>query len=168
MKRVSQLGCAALLVAAAACGGTQAPPYQIHASVHELMAGAVEPPAEVIWDSVATIVDAEGIHEHFPQNDEEWEYVEHNAVGLAEVANLLLLPGRALGEGEAPADPDPATEETWLGYVDDLRRTSLQARDLAKAQDIEGILEVGELIYNSCTGCHRAYIIDEEQPLPPR
>jgi hypothetical protein len=113
--------------------------------MHEIMEGAVAPQSEIIWDSVSTIVDADGIHEHFPQNDVEWEIVEHAAIALAESTNLLIVEGRVRDGG-------------WVNHLDDLVTASLAARDAALAQDKEAIFETGEQIYNACTACHLEYV----------
>jgi hypothetical protein len=133
-------------VAAAGCAGqSDQPPFRLIGTMHEIMEGAVAPQSEIIWDSVSTIVDADGIHEHFPQNDVEWEIVEHAAIALAESTNLLIVEGRVRDGG-------------WVNHLDDLVTASLAARDAALAQDKEAIFETGEQIYNACTACHLEYV----------
>src|SRR5688572_22935464 len=88
-----------LCLGGAGCARQDPPPFKVIATMHEVMEGNVTPPAEVIWDSVSTIVDEKGIHEHFPQNDVEWEIVEHAAIALAETSNLLMMEGRAKDTG---------------------------------------------------------------------
>src|SRR5690606_29722489 len=73
----------------AACGQAEAPspspapvlkaetaaaaiPYHPVATVLDLMRGLITLSAEVYWESVAVVVDAEGVHENAPQTDEEW------------------------------------------------------------------------------------------------
>ena len=68
------------------------------ASVVQLMEGPIAHAAEVYWGSVSTIVDKDGIHENFPQNDEEWEAVELAALALVESGNLLMMSPRARDE----------------------------------------------------------------------
>ena len=48
-----------------ACGPTPSPPspYQPVASVRQLMIDVIDPAAYVVWDSVGTIVSADGIEE---------------------------------------------------------------------------------------------------------
>jgi hypothetical protein len=142
---VFSVGIGALLVGALGCA--QAPEFMLVGTMHEIMEGAVAPPTQIIWDSVSTIVDADGIHENFPRTEVEWEIVEHAAIALAESANLLIMEGRAR---------DPA----WIAYAHELTRTSMLARDAALAKDTEAILDTGEQIYDVCTGCHRSYIIE--------
>ncbi|HEY7450807.1 MAG TPA: hypothetical protein VH702_21805 [Vicinamibacterales bacterium] len=138
-------------LAAGGCSRQEPPPFKVIATLHEVMEGSVAPPAEVIWDSVSTIVDEKGIHEHFPQNDVEWEIVEHAAIALAETSNLLMMEGRAKDTGN------------WLKYSQQLAETSMQAAEAARAKNTEQILETGEKIYDVCTACHMQYIVENGQ-----
>ena len=133
---------------AAGCARQDPPPLKVIATMHEVMEGSVAPPAEVIWDSVSTIVDEKGIHEHFPQNDVEWEIVEHAAIALAETSNLLMMEGRAPDTGD------------WRKYSQQLAETSMGAAEAARAKNTEQILETGEKIYDVCTACHMKYIVE--------
>ena len=67
----------AVLGMAAACAEPppEPSPYRIVASDQELMNGIIVPNAEVIWESVGTIVDINGINDFQPETDEEWEEV---------------------------------------------------------------------------------------------
>jgi hypothetical protein len=138
-------------LAAAGCSRQEPPPFKVIATLHEVMEGSVTPPAEVIWDSVSTIVDEKGIHEHFPQNDVEWEIVEHAAIALAETSNLLMMEGRAKDTGD------------WRKYSQQLAETSMLAAEAARAKNTDQILETGEKIYDVCTACHQQYIVENGQ-----
>ena len=50
-----------------------APPsdYNTVATIKDIMDSAVDPAADYIWESLGTEVDADGIREKRPQNDEE-------------------------------------------------------------------------------------------------
>lgn len=130
------------------CDGNDAPTFRLVGTTHEIMEGVVAPPAEVIWTSVSTVVDADGVHENVPQNDAEWEVVEHAAVALAESTNLLLLEGRAREGG-------------WTAHLDDLVTAALAVREAAVDQSSEAVFETGEQVYDACTACHEEYIIEE-------
>jgi hypothetical protein len=138
-------------VAGASCSRQDPPPFKVIATLHEIMEGSVAPPAEVVWDSVSTVVDEKGIHEHFPQNDVEWEIVEHAAIALAETSNLLMMEGRAKDTGD------------WRKWSQQLAETSMMAAEAARSKNTEQILETGEKIYDVCTECHRKYIVENGQ-----
>ncbi len=79
--------------------------YQPIGSIRSLMEGIVEPTSNVIYQSVAVIATMSGTVEHVPRTDEEWAHVEHNALALAEAANLLKIPGRAVATPEEEKEP---------------------------------------------------------------
>ena len=58
------------------------------------MISIVDPQADVLWNAVATIIDASGTEERQPKTEEEWATVRRSAVQMVEVSNLLLVPGR--------------------------------------------------------------------------
>jgi hypothetical protein len=58
---------------AGARGASVQPAAPAVASVLDLMDGIVAPAAQVIYDSVATIVTREGVQETRPKNDREWQ-----------------------------------------------------------------------------------------------
>src|SRR5436853_4833229 len=97
----NQLG--VLLVGAAlctACGsGPQAPPFRPVADTKLLMQSVVDPNADVIWESVKTIITAQGTEEIRPRTDSEWTAVRNSAVTLAESGNLLMMSPRAKDAG---------------------------------------------------------------------
>src|SRR5712691_3351567 len=76
------LGCEALfgsfavgvwLLLAAACQARQPQPeYQTTATIKDIMDSMVDPNADYLWESVATIVTAAGTEERAPRTDEEW------------------------------------------------------------------------------------------------
>ena len=55
--------------------------------------------AEVYWESVQVTVDETGVHERYPQTDEEWESVWAAALAIAESGNLLMMTPRAVDDG---------------------------------------------------------------------
>ena len=60
------------------------PEFKPVANVKQLMVASVGPSAEVVFDSVGTVVSAEGTQEIAPKNDEEWATVRNHALMLAE------------------------------------------------------------------------------------
>lgn len=141
--------CAAVL---ASCGGSQAaaPPYKPVSTVDQLMEGPIAHAAEVYWGSVSTIVDKNGITENFPKTDEEWEAVWAAGVTISEAGNLLMMPSRAKDNGD------------WMKWSAQLVDVGQQAAKAAESKNPEKVLEVGEQVYNVCTGCHMQYIMEDE------
>ena len=158
MTRFGLLGVAA--IALAACGGQQgadqpaaeaapppsATPYKPVATLLDLMRGPVTLSAEVYWESVSIVVDAAGIHENQPETDEEWIEVWSAGMTLAESGNLLMMPPRAVDNGD------------WIRLSTDLVDAGLKAAQVAMDRDFEGVLAVGEEVYNVCVECHQTYV----------
>src|SRR5262245_8240515 len=84
-------------VGAAAPAAVSVPPV---ATVKQIMAGIVMPAANVVFDSVSTIVDAKGVTENQPRSDEEWARVGAYAAALIESANMLLVGNRPVDQGD--------------------------------------------------------------------
>jgi hypothetical protein len=140
------------ILSLSACGSeaakTDAATFEMKpvANVQEIMASLIMPAADVMWKSVSTVVDETGSHDYFPQDVEGWNEVEFAAMGLAETANLLMLEGRAVDQGN------------WAKYSTALRETALVVAQAAKAQDADKVLETGGYVYDNCRACHDEYL----------
>lgn len=120
--------------------------YKPVATVRDLMRGPITLSAEVYWESVSMIVDAEGAHQNEPETDEEWFEVWSAAISLAESGNLLLMPTRNVDEPE------------WRQFSEDLIDAGLAAAQVAADRDFMGVLEHGGYIYEVCLACHETYV----------
>ena len=117
--------------------------------------------------------------EKAPKTDEEWAKLEGQALMLAEVANLLKMPGRQVAkpeEANSKSQPD-APELTpvqieekinkdraaWDKRADALQQTAIKAIAAAKAHDKDAVLNVGEEIDNACESCHKVYWYPDEK-----
>ena len=115
------------------------------ASIQQVMNGITAPAATVVYDAVGYVVDADGVQEIAPQNDEEWAVIANSAAALVESGNLLLLGDRAVDDGE------------WVTITRALIEAGTTALTAAEAQDIEGILAIGVDINTTCDDCHEIY-----------
>ena len=146
-----------------------APAFRPTATVQDLMLHMVDPNADVLWESVATIVNAKGVDERQPRTEEEWMAVRHAAITLLEATNLLLLerpiakpgvksenPGIELGPEEIDAirkkDPD-----AWVKYAHGLYDTVVPALKAIDAKDAQGLQNAGADIDVACENCHQHY-----------
>src|SRR5688500_15547687 len=144
----------ALLVAACAPDPQQetASSYRPVGDLAELMAGVVEPAAEVYWDAVGIIVDAEGEHQLAPQTEEDWLAVSAAAYTVAEAGNLLMMPERALDQG------------AWIAMSQALVEAGQRALEAANARSLDGVFDMGAEMYYVCTNCHSTYAVETLRP----
>jgi hypothetical protein len=177
----------AVLCATVACSTsepTPAPsadvtPYEPAATVKDLMQSIIDPAADQVWNAVTTVQTATGTVETVPKTDEDWLKVRHGAVGLAEGANLLMMPGRHVArpheKSETPGvELEPAEMEALINKdrpafymrARALHEAGLAAVAAADAKDSKKLFEVGEQIENACEGCHSHYWYPNEK-VPP-
>ena len=131
--------------AAAQRGGPQTPPFKVIAS-NRLLGDAVhEPAAQLIWNAVGSRSTANGVEEIAPKTDEEWTRLRNGAVIISETANLLMLPPRAMDNGE------------WMKLSRALVDAGDLARQAAESKDPDKLLEAGGEIFTVCNDCHMKY-----------
>jgi hypothetical protein len=134
-------------VLASACSSAPAPPpFKPVADNKLLMQAVVDPMADVLWDSVKTIVTAKGTEDFRPRTEEEWTAVRNAAVALTESGNLLMLVPRAKDGGE------------WMKRSQELINTGEAAIRAIDAKNAERLFTVGGDIYEACSNCHRQYM----------
>jgi hypothetical protein len=167
----------------AACGditpAAAVPEYTTSATIKDIMLSIVDPSADVVWESVKTIVGPQGIQEIAPKTDEEWEEVRRGAIRLAEATNLLMIPGRRVArpgeKSEAPGiELEPHEMDAliskdragWLQRAKALHEAAELALKAIDAKDVEAITDVGERMEHACEGCHFQYWYPN-QVLPP-
>jgi len=131
----------------AAAAAATTPPFEPVVGTLELMQSLLGHAAEDYWESVAIVVDEQGVHELFPETDEDWERVWAAAVAIAESGNLLMMEPRARDQGE------------WLQWSRALIARGKEAIAAAVARDPEQVLAAGEQVYYVCVGCHERYIV---------
>ena len=137
----------ALAFACAACSSApEPPPFKAVADNKLLMQAVVDPMADIVWDSVKTIITAKGTEEIRPRTEEEWTVVRNAAVALTESGNLLMLVPRAKDGGE------------WMKRSQELIDTGEAAIRAADSRNADRLFTVGGDIYGACTNCHKQYV----------
>jgi len=133
------------------CTAPPVPPFQPRASVQELMVSIVDPAADVLWDSVGTVVSEDGVDEWAPRTEEEWARVRNSAVALMESGNLLMMGGRA------------RDDRLWMQLSRGLIEAGAAARRAAESRDPDAVFAVGEEVYLACDRCHGVYWVGDAQ-----
>jgi hypothetical protein len=174
MRKFAYLSLAGLaLFIAAACNRTPPPtasPFRLTATIKDIMDSEVDPSADYLWESVATIVSAAGTEEKQPRTDEDWANVRRKAITLIEATNLLVMDGRAVAKpGEKSENPgiELGPEEiekviasdrtSWVNFAHALHDAGIKAFSAIEAKNPQGLLDAGEAIDTACENCHLKY-----------
>jgi hypothetical protein len=141
-------------------------PFRLAASIRELMDSEIDPAADYIWASVASISTQAGMEERQPRTDEEWLEVRRRAITLIEATNLLVMKGRrvsakyepASGAGELDTDQVQqkidANRGAFVALAQRLQDTSLQTLAAIDAKDPATLFDLGGTIDDACESCH--------------
>lgn len=121
------------------------PPFDTSVSMKDLMENLMDPAADVVWESVGTIMTKEGTFERAPANDDEWNTVKAGAIRLVEAGNLLLIPARTGGS------------EEWVSLARAMIAQSKRAIKAAEDHDKQATFDIGADIYESCVNCHKRF-----------
>lgn len=140
--------------AAASPAAGQSPPYDTSLPMPELMAHVVQYAGDGVWKWQGEVLDKSGEHSLYPKNDAEWEEAESASLSLAEITNLLLLPGRRVDTPE------------WDEAVAAVRKVALDAARAAERQDKRAFLAAGSALNQACDTCHKRF--DPNFEPPPR
>jgi hypothetical protein len=144
--------------------------YRPTATIKDIMDSMVDPSADLLWNSVATVVSAAGTEERQPRTDEEWTEVRRAAIRIVEATNLLIMPGRHVARpGEKSENPkvelEPeemekminADRAAWSEHVGHLYEEATAALKAIDAKNIQGITDAGEKLDTACENCHLKY-----------
>ena len=141
-------------------------PFRLTASIRELMDSEVDPAADFIWASVASISTRAGLEERQPHTDEEWLEVRRHAITLIEASNLLVMNGRrvsatylpAAGAGELDTNEAQqkidANRTAFVALAQRLQDTGIQTLAAIDAKDPVQLFELGGAIDEACESCH--------------
>jgi hypothetical protein len=142
------------------------------------MDSVVDPSADYIWKSVRTIVDAKGIHDYQPRTEADWHEVRRRAILLAEVANLLDVPGRRVAHGDRTYEDHQqlnvaeiqkridSNHAALVGFAAALRDTGLKLVAAADKKDVGAITQLGSTLDSVCEACHLVFWYPEDKDYP--
>jgi len=176
------VGCAAALAAscqsrpAEPAADPAAPQYTTTATIKDIMLHIIDPAGDLVWDSVATVIDKEGMKETKPETDEDWFKVRSGVITLIEASNLLQIPGRKMARpGEKSVAPGVELEPEemdalvakdragWNERAKALHDIALKVLEVVEAKDAQKLFDIGEDLDKACENCHRAYWYPNEK-----
>jgi hypothetical protein len=168
-----------VLVAGSLAAGCSAPapeeppadvPFRPVASIREVMNSVIDPSVDVVWNSVGSVVDDNGLTDRAPMTDEDWAEVRRHALVVSEAANLLLMRNRAVAppgaQSQAPGVDLPPEEiralidknpEGWNFFVQQFQDSVTPALAAIDAKNPQALVDAGEQIDVTCENCHQAF-----------
>ena len=166
-----------VLVAGAGCTSgspdpapNPSPTFRPVTSIQDIMLSVIDPSADAIWESVATIITYEGTEERRPRTDEDWVPLRHDAVRLVEATNLLLMADREVArsgfQSENPGIELEPSEiralidedwDTWERMVRDLYDAGMIMLEAVDAKDADMLFDNGGPLDQACEACHQHY-----------
>ena len=173
------VGLAACNEQTAAVAPEAASPYKPTATIQDIMDAQVDPAADEIWNSVASIVTPNGVEEKVPRTDEEWEALKLKAFLVIEGGNLLAMPGRRVAPEGAPLDPAELAGETpddiqkamatnrsaWDRLAMGLHDAGLEVMAAIQAKNAQQLIDAGEKLDTACENCHSTFWYPNAPPL---
>lgn len=150
----------ALLLCSAISAQAQSPALPVPATLAQLMKGTFYPASNVVF-AAQDVNPADVPHAKDPgmatdplaSQYGKWEAVENNALAIAEVANVLTLPGRKCSNGlDVPlGNPD------WAKFVQELRDAGMVAYAAAQTKNQDKMTEAADVMTTACRNCHVRY-----------
>ena len=137
-----------------------APALPVPANLTQLMRGTLYPESNVVF-AAQDVNPADVPHAKDPSMATDpltsqygkWEAVENNALAIAEVANLLTLPGRKCANGLDV----PARNADWAKFVQELREGGMTAYAAAQTKNQDKMTDAAGVMTEACANCHNKY-----------
>ncbi len=140
--------------------GVVVPSPKIYATLAQLMRGTLYPASNLIFfaqdqdpDKVPQAKDPSTATDPLASSYGKWQAIENGALAIAEVANLLTIPGRKCSNGRDA----PINNPDWPGLVQGLRDAGMAAYKAAQSKSEDNMLMVAETISTACGNCHDKY-----------
>jgi len=140
-----------------------APPVQAsvaQATLAQLMKGTLYPASNVFFAAqdqnpadVPRAKDPNMATDLLTSSYGKWEAVENSALAIAEVANLLALPGRKCANGLDV----PVRNADWARFVQELREAGMTAYAAAQTRNQDKIIDATDVMTTACKNCHDRY-----------
>lgn len=130
------------------------------ANLAQLMRGTLYPESNVVF-AAQDVNPADVPHAKDPSMATDplessfgkWQAVENNALAIAEVSDLLMLPGRKCANGLDV----PVTNPDWAKFVQELRESGMAAYTAAQTKNQDKMTDVAGVMTTACMHCHVKY-----------
>ncbi|WP_348729747.1 cytochrome c [Rheinheimera texasensis] len=171
------LGAGLQLASAIAAAAPTQPLAQPVATLQQIMLELIDPNVDPLWNAVSTEIGPQGVVETAPKTPADWQQLQRHALTLAEVANLLQLPGRPVADGntsshhtelqpEAIATLIQANQPAFNAHAQALQQATLRLLQAIERRDLSDYENAGGQIEHACEGCHSQFWYPADK-LPP-
>ncbi len=133
---------------------------RVEGNLIQLMRGTLYPASNVIFAAqdtdpakVAPAKDPSTAVNPLESAYGQWQAVENAGIAIAEVANLLMLPGRKCANGT----PVPLQNANWAKFVQGLREAGMTAYQAAQSKNQDKIVDAAGTLAEACSNCHDVY-----------
>jgi hypothetical protein len=143
---------------ASAPAGRGATAQKPDANLAQLMRGIVYPSSNVVFAAQSelnfpAVKDPATSPNLLTSTYGGWQAVESAALGLAESANLLTIPGRMCSNGV----PVPITRPDWIKFTQGLRDAGRAAYKAAQSKNQDAMVDASGTVADACSACHDVY-----------
>ena len=133
------------------------------------MDAELDPAADFLWDSVASISRYDGIEERRPRSEADWQEVRRHALRLLEATNLLVIPGRPVSRAYLPGSADGDLDSdaiaakikdnraAFVAFAHGVHAAGTQLLDAIDARDADALFDRGSLLDQACENCHLTF-----------
>ena len=130
------------------------------ANLAQLMRGTLYPESNVVF-AAQDVNPADIPHAKDPAMSTDlltsqygkWDAVENSGLAIAEVANLLTIPGRKCSNGLDV----PLNNPDWAKFVEELREGGMAAYAAAQTKNQDKMTDVAGVMTTACKNCHDRY-----------
>ena len=154
-------GCQQAPQAPPAAATAPAPAAKPYGTLAQVMRGIPFPNSNIVFDTqtndpgAAKKVDpkSQGATSTYANTYGGWQQVENAAVAIAEVSNLVMIPGRLCENGL----PVPIGDALFQKGAKGLAEVGVAALEAAKTKNMDKMVDVAGAISDACLVCHEKY-----------
>jgi hypothetical protein len=112
---------------------TPPPQFKPAADLKDIMAFVVDYNAKKLWNAVS------------PKTDEDWHVLQHEAITLGEMGNVIMMPHLA------------KDNEDWAKFSQGMIDATGGARKATQEKNLDALQAAGDQIVTTCEQCHMKY-----------
>jgi len=149
--------------------GSQELKPQAYAVLAQIMRGILFPASNVVFAAsrenpadVKSARDPSTSTDLLDSSYGQWEAVENSALAIAEIANVLTLPGRKCSNGLDV----PVKSPDWSQLIQGLREAAMTAYHAAQSKNQDKMVDAAATLNAACANCHDRYRVAND--LVPR